>query len=73
METAMNKPKIALVRRSLLSICLKDRDVMGYCKDEAEWEKQVELVRAGGYTVKDLDAQDVSRGVALPSKTWGGK
>lgn len=66
--------KRALVRRSLLSIALKEqggRDGRaGTCKTEAEWEHQIELVRNAGYELYDLDAHDAGTGRPLPSDAW---
>lgn len=65
--------KRALVRRSLLSIALKDngRDGMaGTCKTEADWERQCSAVAAAGYELVDLDAHDASTGRRLPSDAW---
>lgn len=65
--------KRALVRRSLLSIALKEngRDKMaGTCKTEAEWERQIGLVQNAGFEIIDLDAHDASTGRQLPSDAW---
>ena len=68
--------KRALVRRSLLSIALKDngRDGMaGTCKTEADFDKQCAAVAAAGYELVDLDAHDATTGRPLPSNAWAWK
>lgn len=63
--------KTALIRRSLLSISLDGgKGRTGTCKTEAEWERQIELVRGAGYELVDLDAHDASTGRPLPSNAW---
>ena len=72
-STTMTTTKTALIRRSLLSISLKDTGRTGTCKTEADFDKQCGLVAAAGYTLVDLDAHDASTGRPLPSNAWSWK